>query len=265
MTVYKLHSRFRRLTRNSIPLILPGFQASGQTGRFGSVFGMRKGITDLKMDIHLQTKGLMNSYSFLKGVALTKPARHGYGELLIGLLLVLWGHLPLSAQQSNERLMDVYAAKGQAIAKADPLLRAIRAAQPEGDYRMGFDIGLGVWTNHTADGPGKQKILESLPVELQVGFRAAAEVARQRNSNAELAATGERIVLASPSLAAVRAREPAGTYWLGFAIATAIFGDPALGALGNTLTGPGSEKIRSSLDGDGQRGFDAAVKLLLDR
>ncbi len=207
----------------------------------------------------------MNSYSFLKSVALNKRARYGYSELLICLLIVLWCSLPLSAQQSNERLMNVYAAKGQAIANADSLLKAIRAAQPEGDYRMGFDIGLGVWNNDTSDGPGKQKILESLPVELQVGFRAAGEVARQRNTNAELAATGETIVLADPSLAAARAREPASTYWLGFDIATAIFGDKALGALGNTLMGPGSEKIRSSLDRDGQRGFDAAVKLHLSR
>jgi hypothetical protein len=54
-------------------------------------------------------------------------------------------------------------------------------------------------------------------------------------------------------------------YQLGFDIATGIFGDPALGALGNTLTGPGSLKIRDSLSAAGQRGFNAAVDLHLAR
>ncbi len=45
---------------------------------------------------------------------------------------------------------------------------------------------------------------------------------------------------------------------MAFDIGTGIFGNPARGAQGNTLMGPGSEKIRASLDGAGQRGFDAA-------
>lgn len=34
---------------------------------------------------------------------------------------------------------------------------------------------------------------------------------------------------------------------------------------GHTLMGPGSEKIRASLDADGQRGFDAARDFNLSR
>ena len=48
-------------------------------------------------------------------------------------------------------------------------------------------------------------------------------------------------------------------YKLGFDIASGLFGDPAMGAAGNTLMGPGSEKIRDSLSDAGQRGFDASV------
>ena len=54
-------------------------------------------------------------------------------------------------------------------------------------------------------------------------------------------------------------------YKLGFDIATGIFGDPALGAQGNTETGPGSLGIRDSLSRAGQRGFNDSVKLNLSR
>ncbi|HSB26328.1 MAG TPA: hypothetical protein VLE19_00675, partial [Pyrinomonadaceae bacterium] len=52
---------------------------------------------------------------------------------------------------------------------------------------------------------------------------------------------------------------------LGFDIATGIFGNPALGASGNTATGPGSLAIRDALSAAGQRGFNASVKFLLSR
>jgi hypothetical protein len=52
-------------------------------------------------------------------------------------------------------------------------------------------------------------------------------------------------------------------YWLGFDIATGIFGDPALGAQGNTATGPGSLKTRDSLSADGLKGFNASMALHL--
>ncbi len=54
-------------------------------------------------------------------------------------------------------------------------------------------------------------------------------------------------------------------YQLGFDIATGLFGDPALGAQGNTLMGPGSQRIRDTLSAAGQRGFDDSVKFHLAR
>ena len=51
----------------------------------------------------------------------------------------------------------------------------------------------------------------------------------------------------------------AGLYLLGFDIATAIFGDPKLGARGNKGLGTGSEKIRATLGPDGQRGFNDSL------
>ena len=54
-------------------------------------------------------------------------------------------------------------------------------------------------------------------------------------------------------------------YWLGFDIATGLFGDPALGADGKTAVGPGSQRIRDALSITGQRGFDAAAAFHLAR
>src|ERR1035441_879410 len=61
-----------------------------------------------------------------------------------------------------------------------------------------------------------------------------------------MAATGAKIANANPAIAAARKGDP--FYILGFDIATGTFGDPALGALGNTLPGPGSAAIRDALD-----------------
>ena len=81
----------------------------------------------------------------------------------------------------------------------------------------------------------------------------------------ELAAKGFAIAEKDPIVAGARTAEPDIYYWKGFDVATGIFGDPALGALGNTTTGPGSLKIRDSLDAAGQRGFNASVKFHLSR
>jgi hypothetical protein len=54
-------------------------------------------------------------------------------------------------------------------------------------------------------------------------------------------------------------------FWLGFDIATGIFGDRAAGGQGNKATGPGSLGIRNELNAAGQRGFDAATALHLAR
>ena len=75
-----------------------------------------------------------------------------------------------------------------------------------------------------------------------------------------LAAVGVAIARQDPEVAEARNAEPGTFYQLGFDIASGIFGDPALGAKGNTLMGPGSEKIRNSLSAAGQRGFNDSVK-----
>ena len=58
-------------------------------------------------------------------------------------------------------------------------------------------------------------------------------------------------------------RTPPPFYALGFDIATGIFGDPALGAQGNTASGPGSLGIRDTLSIVGQLGFNASMRLHL--
>ena len=159
------------------------------------------------------------------------------------------------------------ATKGRAIADANYLVAAIRASEPDGAQRTGFDIGMGVWQGHTADGPGKQAFAKSLTPAEQAGFADAATFSLQWNNNAEFAARGAAIAMRDPAVAAHRAKArgtpPAGIsaalYWLGFDIATGIFGDPKLGAQGNTVIGTGSERIRATLGRDGQSGFNDSL------
>lgn len=81
----------------------------------------------------------------------------------------------------------------------------------------------------------------------------------------ELAAIGAAIAAQDPAVAAARNTRPNTAYQRGFDIATGLFGDPKLGAAGNTLMGPGSESIRDSLNAAGQRGFNASVAFHLAR
>jgi hypothetical protein len=86
-----------------------------------------------------------------------------------------------------------------------------------------------------------------------------------RNRNPQLAATGADIAAADPLIASARTVDPDVRYWLGFDIASALFGDPALGGAGHTSTGPGSNAIRDSLSAPAQRGFNASTTLNLSR
>ena len=157
------------------------------------------------------------------------------------------------------------AAKGEAIANQDPLAVALRNRQPDDSARRGFDIGMAAAEGQTAPGPGKDRTRDSLPAAEQGRFNTAVAFSLERNRNADFAARGAVIAAADPSVAAARAVDPDIFYWLGFDIATGIFGDPALGAQGNTAVGPGSLKIRDALSAAGQRGFNAAVALHLSR
>ncbi len=80
-----------------------------------------------------------------------------------------------------------------------------------------------------------------------------------------LAATGATIAQTDPSVAAARNGNASASYQRGFDIASGLFGDPALGAAGNTLMGPGSARIRDSLDAAGQQGFNDSVNFHLAR
>ena len=104
-------------------------------------------------------------------------------------------------------------------------------------------------------------------------FKHGSTFVRMRNSFANFAATGSDIANSDPEVQAARMHEKAGPYWLGFDIVTALFGDPAKGALGSTSMGPGSGKIRTSLGDiehellatdDSVRGFNGSVQLHLN-
>ncbi|MFN0215050.1 MAG: hypothetical protein ACKVT2_12410 [Saprospiraceae bacterium] len=168
--------------------------------------------------------------------------------------------LPLKPTASQE---DVMAYKGEKIAKQDPLAISLRNREPEGPSRRGFDIGMAATEGHTLPGPGKDKLCASLTQAEQLGFKSAMNFSLERNRNLEFATIGAAIAKASPVIAAARNRSQSEYFKLGFDIATGIFGDPALGARGNTATGPGSLGIRDALSDEGRKGFNAAVQLLL--
>ncbi|MEP6634433.1 MAG: hypothetical protein ABJA62_09515 [Luteimonas sp.] len=161
--------------------------------------------------------------------------------------------------------LDALAAKGEAIANQDPLTIELRNQQPDGPDRRGFDIGMAAAEGQTLPGPGKDRIRGALNPDERGGFNTAVAFSLERNRNADFAAVGAAIAATDPVVAAARTTEADVLYWLGFDIATGIFGDPALGARGNTATGAGSLKIRDALSAAGQRGFNAAVTLHLSR
>ncbi len=169
-----------------------------------------------------------------------------------------------SLSRNRQKLVDM-APRGASIARKDPLAAAFRNQHPDGPARLGFDIGMAAAEGQTADGPGKQKIQDSLNPSEQGGFTDAVAFSIERNSNARAAALGAAIAKADKMTAIVRAAETDVFYRLGFDIATSIFGDPKLGAQGNTAKGPGSTAIRDSLSVAGRRGFEAAVTFHLAR
>jgi len=178
------------------------------------------------------------------------------------------GAPPPSAPANQDVLSaNTFAIKGQTIADANLLVAALRDSEPEGPQRTGFDIGMGAWQGHTADGAGKQALGKALTPAEQLGFADAAVFSLQWNNNTDFAARGAAIAANDPEVEAARAKARgtppdglrAALYWLGFDIATGIFGNPALGAQGNTLIGPGSERIRATLGPDGQQGFNDSL------
>jgi len=172
---------------------------------------------------------------------------------------------PQPPAAASAQTADALAAKGEAIANADPLALTLRNRESEGAGQRGFDIGMAAAEGDTLPGPGKQRIHDALTPAEQRGFETAVAFSLERNRNADAAARGAAIAKVDPLVAAARTVERDVFYSLGFDIATGIFGDPALGAQGNTATGPGSLSIRDSLSAAGQRGFNASVTLHLSR
>ena len=156
-------------------------------------------------------------------------------------------------------------ASGEALAAGDPLARELRNRTAAGPLRRGFDIGMGTWAGNTAPGPGKQRVHDALSAAEQPGFDIAAAFSLPRNKYAALGKVGAAIGNADRAVAQARNAENDVFFWLGFDIASGIFGDPKAGAQGNTATGPGSLGIRGELNAAGQRGFNASTALHLSR
>ena len=161
--------------------------------------------------------------------------------------------------------LDLLRARGEVLANGDAFARELRNRTTAGDMRRGFDVGMGVWAGNAAPGPGKQRIHDALSPLEQPGFDIAAAFSLPRNKYAVLANVGAAIAAADAVVAKARATENDVFYWLGFDIASGIFGNPTAGAQGNTATGPGSLGIREELNAPGQRGFNASTALHLGR
>jgi hypothetical protein len=157
-----------------------------------------------------------------------------------------------------EETPDQFAARGQILASQDVLVAELRRRQPVGNQR-GFDIGMGAGEGQTAWGPGKEKILASLTAPQQEGFKVAVSFSMDRNRNQALAATGAAIAKADPIVASARIADPEVRTWLGFDIASGIFGDPAKGA--HNMGAMQFMLVREALSLPAQRGFNASMKL----
>lgn len=169
-----------------------------------------------------------------------------------------------SLERNRLKIYDA-APRGLTIANADPLAIELRAQQRDAAARLGFDIGMAAAEGQTAQGPGKQGIYDSLSAAEQPGFKAAVDFSVERNSNVEMAAAGAAIANRDPVVAVARSASADVFFRLGFDIASGYFGDPALGGLGYTATGPGSLGVRTALSAAGQQGFDAAVAFHFSR
>jgi len=160
---------------------------------------------------------------------------------------------------------DQFSAAATALIRADPLLAEFERRQPAGETHRGFEIGVGACGSDTLWGPGKQRILDSLPAAQQDGFKLAASYLLDRNRYAALDAVGIKIAASDPLVQRARTADPDVRFWLGFDIASALYGDPKLGSEGSKSTGPGSARILASLSAPAQRGFTASTQFHLAR
>ena len=186
--------------------------------------------------------------------------------VLLALTSITTIPIPASAGPlvSDQQISDL-ANQGQMLVRQDPRAMELLRRQGEHAGQFGFDVGMGVAKGNTLPGPGKDNVGSKLSPAEKQGFDIAVAYSLERNNNAHLAAVGLKIAKLDPDVQEARTADRDVFYWLGFDIATGIFGDPKLGALGNTATGPGSLKIRDSLDPVAQTGFNDAVTFHLNR
>jgi hypothetical protein len=163
--------------------------------------------------------------------------------------------------------LGVLAARGQRIALRDPLLTAMREFEPEGDSRLGFDVGLGIAKDQTAWGPGKQRAIDDLPLTQKDSAERSAHFAVIRNVVMNFALQGAAVARgdARPEAENLRRTEPPGYFTLGFHVASALFANAGLGGKGLIRPDPQSNELRRSLPAEGIRGFDAATNLYMGK
>jgi hypothetical protein len=161
--------------------------------------------------------------------------------------------------------LQMIGARGAALANGDAMAAELRRRIADVAVRRGFDIGAGIWGSDTAPGPGKQRFRDVMPASEQRGFDLAAAFFLPRNKHAVPARVGASIAKADRDVGRARVAEDDVFYWLGFDIASGLFGNPAAGAEGSTVVGPGAIAIRSELNAAGQRGFTASTQFHLSR
>ena len=158
---------------------------------------------------------------------------------------------------------DTLFLRGDVIVNRDPLAVMLRASLPDAESRRGFNTAFGSNSEDTSPGSGKDRLRDSLPSAERAGFNTAVSYFLMRNNAQELAKKGAAIALQAPKVAQARLAVPNAFFSLGFDIGTGLFGDPALGGQGDTAMGPGKQKILNSLNENGQKGFEASMKLHL--
>jgi hypothetical protein len=171
-------------------------------------------------------------------------------------------NVPMLSKNANDKVVD----QGEAMANQDPMAVELRNSLPDGPSKVGFNMAFGIAGTQTLPGPGKDKYRDdSLEANQRNGWNTATSYFLDRNRNADWVKRGTGVAAASQVVKAARIdNSPSVLFRLGFDIATGIFGDPNLGAQGNTAMGPGAQKVRDELaSADAKKGFEASVKLHL--
>jgi hypothetical protein len=170
------------------------------------------------------------------------------------------GGMPPPALQSSSQLNRA----SNITVAPDPMVAELRKRQPVAN-QPGFDMGMKAAQGQTVWAPRDEQTAASLSPPLQEGFKVAFSFSLDRTRNAKLAAVGANIASIDPAVMQARTSDGDVRAWLGFDIASGIFGSPVNGGLGNTVAGPGAMQIRNALSVPAQRGFDASMKLHLSR